>query len=104
MKYRDAESFCSSRHEKIRHLAAPLAAIREEALDLKRPAQMRRSGLDGIEGVERTDQSVPFSSVARRIADLEIGDGRACELSARGARFDHRAHLMAVEARHTYRD
>jgi hypothetical protein len=97
MKHAEVELLSSGSNQKIRDLAPALAAFRQRALHLERSADVRRRRLDGVEGVECTDKTVPLVGVTRRITDLEVADGRARQLPGGRQRFDHPADIRVAQ-------
>ena len=67
--------------QQVGHLAAPLMSARKQTLDLPRTAHVLGGRLHQLEDLHRLRKAIPLGLVARRIADLQIADPRACELA-----------------------
>jgi len=67
----------SGSNEQVRHLAAPQVAGRQQALNMTGSPQVDVRRFDQGEDSDGFDQSIPFSLVAGREADLEISDPRS---------------------------
>jgi SAM-dependent methyltransferase len=96
VEHSQVEGFAGGCDEQVGDLAASLAAVRQEALDLQGAMEVSRGGLDGGEDIEGLHELIPLGGVARRVADLEVADGWAGDLASRSEGFDSRAHERLV--------